>query len=77
MVPKFGQILSITRASALYSSLGGSNFCQIGTNCLKNKKCSCVALGKLCSNKCHKKEKMKRVLNAMIVNFMDKSYVVK
>lgn len=57
MVPKFGQNLSVAKASALYNSLGGSNFCKCGTNCLKNKKCSCVALGKLCSNKCHKKRK--------------------
>ena len=57
IVPNFGQNLSIAKASALYNSLGGSNFCKCGTNCLKNKKCSCVSLGKLCSEKCHKKRK--------------------
>ena len=55
MRPNFENDLTIARASALYNKLGGSNFCKCGSNCLNSKRCSCVALGKLCTEKHHKK----------------------
>ncbi len=35
----------------------GAKVCQCTSSCLKSKQCCCMALGKLCSTKCHGKRK--------------------
>ena len=57
MRPKFEQDLSVATASAKYNALGGAKVCRCTSNCLKSKRCCCMALGKLCSAKCHGKRK--------------------
>jgi hypothetical protein len=56
-IPNFNQDLTVPKASALYNMLGGATFCRCKTNCLISKRCSCIALGKLCVEKCHGKRK--------------------
>jgi hypothetical protein len=60
--PKFEQDLSIATASAKYNALGGAKVCRCTSNCLKSKRCCCMALGKLCSAKCHGKRKDGKVV---------------
>lgn len=55
--PGFLNNLSVAKASAHYNVLGGSNFCRCGRECSEANRCSCIALGKLCTKKCHKKRK--------------------
>jgi hypothetical protein len=52
-IPGFQKDLSIAMASAKYNRLGGAQFCKCTRNCMLNKLCSCVRLGKLCQTKCH------------------------
>ena len=44
----FQKDLAIATASAKYNRLGGANFCKCTRDCMLNKNCSCVRLGKLC-----------------------------
>lgn len=57
MKPNFEKNLSIATASAKYNALGGATVCRCKTNCLLSKRCSCMNLGKLCTDKCHGKRK--------------------
>jgi hypothetical protein len=52
-IPGFQKDLSIATASAKCNRLGGANFCKSTRDCMLNKNCSCVRLGKLCRPKCH------------------------
>jgi hypothetical protein len=56
MKPHFEEKLTIASASAKYA-LGGAMVCRCKTNCFLNKRCSCLNLGKFCSDKCHCKRK--------------------
>ncbi len=49
----FQKDLAIATASAKYNRLGGANFCKFTRDCMLNKSCSCVRLGKLCRPKYH------------------------
>ncbi len=57
LAPNFEQNLTVATASAKYNKLGGATFCKCKRNCLGSKRCSCIALGKLCGAKCHKPRK--------------------
>ncbi len=52
-IPGFQNGLTIAAASAKYNRLGGASFCKCTRDCMMNKTCSCVRLGKLCRPKCH------------------------
>jgi hypothetical protein len=54
MKPKFdAKILSVEEASAKHNILGEKSYCQCRKDCALVPKCSCIALGKLCREKCH------------------------
>ncbi len=52
MKPHFEEKLTIASASAQYNALGGATVCRCKTNCFLKKRCSCMNLGKLCSDTC-------------------------
>jgi len=45
--------LTIEEASAKHNVLGGKSYCRCQKDCILVPKCSCIALGKLCRDKCH------------------------
>jgi len=45
--------LTVVEASAKHNILGGKSFCRCRKDCILMLKCSCIALGKLCRDKCH------------------------
>jgi hypothetical protein len=49
----FKQNLSVGDASMLYNRLGGKTFCRCTKDCALSKHCKCIALGRLCRDKCH------------------------
>ena len=56
-IHNFKQNLSLETANAMYNEMGGAKFCRCLKDCLSNKRCSCISLGKLCRPKCHGKRK--------------------
>jgi hypothetical protein len=53
--PNFGRkALSVEEASAKYNVLGGKTYCRCKKDCTLVRNCSCIALGKLCRDKCHR-----------------------
>lgn len=53
MKPNFMNNLTVAKASHYYNALGGATFCKCKDKCSLSKRCCCIALGKLCSRKCH------------------------
>lgn len=51
-----GWKLTVEEASAKHNTLGGKSFCRRKKDCVLISKYSCVALGKLCRDKCHGNE---------------------
>jgi len=52
--PNFDALtLTIEEASAKHNVLGGKLYCRCQKDCILVPKCSCIALGKLCRDKCH------------------------
>jgi hypothetical protein len=51
-----GRKLTVEEASAKHNILGGKAFYRCKKDCALVRKCSCVALGKLCRDKCHGKD---------------------
>jgi hypothetical protein len=49
--------LTIEEASAKHNVLGGKSYCRCQKDCILVPKCSCIALGKSCRNKCHSSSK--------------------
>lgn len=45
--------LTVEEASAKHNVLGGKFFCRCKKDCALVPKCSCIALGRLCRDKCH------------------------
>jgi len=44
---------TVEEASAEHNILGGKAFCRCKKDCVLVQKCSCMALGRLCRDKCH------------------------
>jgi hypothetical protein len=45
--------LTVEEASAKHNILGGKAYCRCSKDCALVPKCSCMALGRLCRDKCH------------------------
>jgi hypothetical protein len=47
-IPHFKTNLSLETENAMYNEMGDAKFCRCLKDCLSNKRCSRISLGKLC-----------------------------